>query len=330
MAGRKRSELSGTGAQAELARRLRAARDGSGLTLRQLAAKSGYSQAALSSAESGRRTPSWEVTAAFAQSCGSDPATWRQLWEMASRPAPTGGHAGSGAGTHPTARGTTEPPSRALPADDSTPAPAPSLHPSNTPQDTRTDRPRPADTAPQTADSARPRPRAGLAAAVTAALLAGAGVGAWALADRAHPAQTVAATTSTPALANPARDGTDPYDDRCKADEKQLDWQPVSYPDGRPFGTLILMYSLVCQAAWGYLNGPNTTAWTTHIIARRVPGGAAAPSQFNGNAPYGSWGNVLSTRTGCVYIEAYITDNHGEGPHARTACIQLPPLPTRG
>ena len=88
MAGRKRNDLSGTGAQGDLARRLRVLRDESGLTFRQLAAKSGYSQATLSSAEAGRRPPSWEVTEAFVQSCGDDPRQWRQLWELATtRPA---------------------------------------------------------------------------------------------------------------------------------------------------------------------------------------------------------------------------------------------------
>jgi transcriptional regulator with XRE-family HTH domain len=83
LAGRKRKELSGTGAPAELARRLRAQRDEQDMTLRQLAAKSGYSQASLSGAESGKRVPTWELTAAFVQSCGCDPAAWRQLWETA-------------------------------------------------------------------------------------------------------------------------------------------------------------------------------------------------------------------------------------------------------
>lgn len=53
------------------------------MTLRELAARSGYSLASLSNAESGRRVPSWEVLATFVQSCGHDPAQWRQLWEVA-------------------------------------------------------------------------------------------------------------------------------------------------------------------------------------------------------------------------------------------------------
>jgi transcriptional regulator with XRE-family HTH domain len=287
MAGRKRNELSGTGIQAELARRLRELRDQSGLTMRQVAAKSGYSQATLSTAESGRRTPTWEVTEAFAQSCGADAREWRQLWEMAARSAPS------------------EPDARAADIE-AAPHPGDTASPAPAAQDDIVD----------TGDANLRRPRRRRIAILLAAGLSvtAAGVGGWALATGQSPAPS----------ASVARDGTDPYADHCKADEKQLDWQPVSYKDGRPFGTLMLMYSLSCQAAWGYLNGPNTTAWTTHIIAHRIPGSAIAASDFNGNAPYGSWGNVLSTRSGCVYIEAYVVDAHGEGSHARTACIQAP------
>jgi len=80
MAGRKRSVLVATGAHGELAEALRRLRDQRGMTLRQVAARSGYSLATLSMAESGRRFPSWEVLAAFVQSCGADPGEWRPLW----------------------------------------------------------------------------------------------------------------------------------------------------------------------------------------------------------------------------------------------------------
>jgi DNA-binding XRE family transcriptional regulator len=83
MAGRQREPITTAGPHAELARRLRDLRDRSGLTLRQLAERSGYSRAALSAAEAGRHLPSWELVAAFAQSCRADAHLWRQLWEMA-------------------------------------------------------------------------------------------------------------------------------------------------------------------------------------------------------------------------------------------------------
>src|SRR5579859_7871499 len=85
MAGRKRSALVATGARGELAQALRQLRDERGMTLRQVAARSGYSAAALSMAESGRRLPSWEALTAFVESCGADPAQWRPLWQSAAR-----------------------------------------------------------------------------------------------------------------------------------------------------------------------------------------------------------------------------------------------------
>jgi hypothetical protein len=136
-------------------------------------------------------------------------------------------------------------------------------------------------------------------------------------------------STSPPAAATmgaAAKDDTDPYDDHCKADDKQLDWQPVSYADGSVYGTLILMFSPSCDGAWGYLSGPNSSQWTSHILTHRDPGGKTLAFAYSGNAPAGSWGNILSTRDGCVYVEAYVTDRHGDGPHAKTACLQ-PKLP---
>lgn len=63
-----------------LAGALRGLRERRGLTLRQLAARAGYSASALSMAETGRRPATWALTEAFVQACGEDPARWRDLW----------------------------------------------------------------------------------------------------------------------------------------------------------------------------------------------------------------------------------------------------------
>lgn len=316
MAGRKRAEVAATGLSAELALRLRALRDESGLTLRQLAAKSGFSPSALSLAESGRAVPSWDVVAAFVQACGEDPARWRQLWEIAQE------H-----GARPVAD-----PDAATDRDTAA-APQPG---GDEVVGTAQARPEQPDATSQATDGPlAPAPRgsrrrAAILAAGAVAVAAAVGVSLLVTQTSSggtgkQPATAPRSLVAAPLVA-PAKDGTDPYDDRCKADEKQLDWQPVFRPDHSTFGAILLMYSPACQAAWGYLNGPNTTAWTTHIIAYRVPGNATAPSQFDGDAAYGSWGNVLSTRTGCVYIEAYVVGSPGEGARAKTACIQpVPP-----
>src|SRR6266496_967159 len=51
---------------------------------RELAAKTGYSVAALSNAAGGRSLPSLPVTLAFVRACGDDPAAWERRWRQAS------------------------------------------------------------------------------------------------------------------------------------------------------------------------------------------------------------------------------------------------------
>ncbi|MFF0298525.1 helix-turn-helix domain-containing protein [Kitasatospora sp. NPDC004614] len=81
---RRQAPLEGNGAAARFAERLREVRRESGLTLRQLAAISGYSHSTLSLAENGRRLPSWDVVAAFVQACGrKDIDRWRGWWDAA-------------------------------------------------------------------------------------------------------------------------------------------------------------------------------------------------------------------------------------------------------
>jgi DNA-binding SARP family transcriptional activator len=119
-----------------------------------------------------------------------------------------------------------------------------------------------------------------------------------------------------------ARDNTDPYADGCTGDRKAVDWEQVYWPGGRRlFGTLVMYYSAACQAGWGYLYGPNSAAWTIHIITNRPSDHATMPWQFSGKAKPGSWGNVLSTRPGCVYIEAFVSSKAGTGPWAITPCF---------
>ncbi len=276
MPGRRRSPLAGSGFQAQLAQRLRDVRDASGLTLRQLAAKSGYSQSALSQAESARAVPSWELVATFVQTCGEDPANLRSLWELA--------HAA------PLSAARSEPRQTAAEGD-----------------------------AMPAAEPTRRRWRRRVLVATAAGLIAASSSIAWLIAD----SRTTSLGTTTPlARVTAARDGTDPQVDHCTADAEQLNSRPVYRKGGSLFGSIVLIYSASCQAAWGRLDAPNSSAWTVHIIAHRIPGPGIAAWQFSGNVGFGSWGNVLSTRHGCVYAEAYVVDKSGEGPHARTSCVQ--------
>ncbi|MBM9509235.1 helix-turn-helix domain-containing protein [Actinacidiphila acididurans] len=295
--------MTGQGPVTELARALRELRDTSGMTLRELAQRSGYSQAALSTAEAGRTVPSWDLISAFVQTCGQDPVLWRARWEWARM----GPKRGPSAAATPAG---TETVSEFEPAGGGEPPAA----------EGRTTGGRPW------------RGRAPLVAAVAggACGLALVAFVAWPSSSGVHRATAGRPSATVPVPSRtPAADGTDPYDDSCKADEKQLDWQPVAWPDGKTYGTLILMYSPTCRAAWGYLQGPESARWRTHVDAHRDPDRALAPSSYSGNQKLpGSWGNVLSTRTGCVYVTAHVDRDTRTGPTARTACIQpQPPAP---
>ncbi|MGW7645491.1 helix-turn-helix domain-containing protein [Streptomyces bobili] len=76
---------------AELARELRSLRRSTGLTFKDLAGRSHYSAAALSTAASGRTVPKWEVVESFIRGCGvtGDLTTWKRLHQNAQARAKT-------------------------------------------------------------------------------------------------------------------------------------------------------------------------------------------------------------------------------------------------
>ena len=80
----RREALLPAGPLGEFAKALRDLRAGApgAPTYRELAERARYSRTALSDAASGRRLPSWDVTAAFVTACGADPQEWRPRWEQ--------------------------------------------------------------------------------------------------------------------------------------------------------------------------------------------------------------------------------------------------------
>jgi helix-turn-helix protein len=101
--GRRQQPLAGEGPLVEFATALRRLRAESGLTLRQLGKRSGYSPSTLSNAEGTQRCPSWLVVEAFVQSCGGDPLDWRPRWEALTKAAahvPGAAPAAAGAAGH--------------------------------------------------------------------------------------------------------------------------------------------------------------------------------------------------------------------------------------
>jgi transcriptional regulator with XRE-family HTH domain len=82
--GRRQVPLDGQGQVVRFAAKLRQARESAGLTLRKLAEGSGYSASTLSTAENGKKLPSWDVVEAFVRTCGeTDIPRWRGWWEAA-------------------------------------------------------------------------------------------------------------------------------------------------------------------------------------------------------------------------------------------------------
>ncbi|MEU6681509.1 helix-turn-helix transcriptional regulator [Streptomyces sp. NPDC046925] len=91
---------------AELARELRALRQSSRLTYKQLASQSHYSAAALSTAASGTTVPKWELVEAYVRGCGftGGLTSWRRLYQNAQARAKAEAAAGASTVAPPEAR----------------------------------------------------------------------------------------------------------------------------------------------------------------------------------------------------------------------------------
>ncbi|AEW92471.1 MULTISPECIES: protein kinase domain-containing protein [Streptomycetaceae] len=139
-----------------------------------------------------------------------------------------------------------------------------------------------------------------------------------------HDTGTPPATSRSAApVPKPARDGQDPYTGaHCGPDQQEADRRAMTWPDGSPYGYLVLFHSPGCAASWGYVYGPNSHKWSVHITAHRQGDGATAPSAFSGDLRPNSWGNVLSTRTGCVWIEGWVSEEKAQSRHTVTDCVQ--------
>lgn len=266
-------------------------RDAGEPTYRSMGRAAGMSPSVLSQAAKGNRLPTLQATLAFVRACGVDGTAelrWRERWERVREEM------------------VREPVGR--PAPEADPSEQPSAAPvsSRPPEDLRTEE---AGTTPR---RLRLRPRPVALAAGAALLLINAG---WAASS------TLAAFSSTrpPArtgAGHPVEDGQDPYVEGCGHDQRPMERQPIYRADGTSYGWIVLFVSPSCSAAWGYVLGPNSPRWRVHISAHRLDDGTEAPSSFRGQARPNSWGNVLSTRTGCVRAEAWVDD----GPRAITSC----------
>jgi hypothetical protein len=259
---------------------------------RSMAAQAHCAASTLSTAAAGRRVPTWETTRAFIRVCGGDEAEWRSRWEAVA------GEVSQRVSPPDPSRASP----RAVPFDQPPGRQDADQQPGSGPGSTR---------------RVWPRATAGiavltLAAAVIAAAATRSG-------SAPHPSSTPRPETSFT-----ARDGQDPYVAGCGPDKQILEERPMVWPNGRPYGTLALFYSERCHAIWGFVYGPNSTQWDVHIAAHRHSDGATAASDFQGQQLPNSWGNVLTTVTGCVYVTGYLTERsiRSHLAQAQTGCWQ--------
>ena len=277
------------------ASQLRKLRHEAGLpTYRTMAARTGYSAAALSRAAAGERFPTLEATQAFVRACGGDAPQWRLRWQQArdaAKSAPLeealSREAGNSGGSEP-----------ALPR----------------PQHGWLD---------SLAAGLRHRRRLAVMAVGLAGVLILLGLAVQAV---FRPAQVaLSADPSAGYTALHPRDGADPYVSRCAVDQERIEQRtwPILWPSRRIYGYLILYHSGDCHASWGYVYGPNSPKWTVVIITRRLGEDPASTiASFRGEAPPDSWGTLLSDSSGCVRAEAYVITASARGPTAVTGCWQ--------
>ncbi|WP_331742992.1 helix-turn-helix domain-containing protein (plasmid) [Streptomyces sp. NBC_01136] len=117
-------------------------------------------------------------------------------------------------------------------------------------------------------------------------------------------------------------DGDDPRARGCDLDAAVRQTVPLVLPGGAAFGRLRLRHSNRCAASWGSALYGNPRMYTVYIQIDRPSDGAEVRSEWGNNTPPGSYGDMLSTGTGCVTVEAWVRTDHGTGPHAKTSCMR--------
>ena len=270
-----------------------------------MAGRAYFSSSTLAEAVQRQRLPSQQVVEAFAGACDADPAEWVAKWRTASAQLAGGDRYGPSAGSFTavapvTASGATDATDSAL-ARTSMEHPPLALSRADTGLVPSADIPAP-----------RRRWRSWLAGTVAAFLVVVTAI--WLL---AYPGNgTTRGMTSS---VQPIADGQDPYVHGCGRDQQPMERQPIYWADGKLYGWVVLYVSVSCSAAWGYVLGPNSPQWRVNIMAHRLDDNAEAPSSFRGHARPNSWGNALSTRTGCVRAEAWVSN----GPRAITSCWRM-------
>jgi transcriptional regulator with XRE-family HTH domain len=127
---------------------------------------------------------------------------------------------------------------------------------------------------------------------------------------------------AAPANAPENMDGDDPRARDCVADAMVRQEVPLLLPGGAVFGSLRLRHSARCGTSWGSAHYSNPNMYTITIVAHRPRDAAAVRSEWSNNTPPGSYGDMLSTAPGCVWVEAWTSTPQGTSGTARTGCLR--------
>jgi Protein of unknown function (DUF2690) len=118
-------------------------------------------------------------------------------------------------------------------------------------------------------------------------------------------------------------DGDDPRARDCYFDATVLQSVTFYLPRTRTqFGTLRLRHSKRCGTDWASAYYSNPHLYTVTLVAHRPADGAQVQSSWSNYTPPGSYGDMLSTRLGCVWVEVTVTTPAGTSQPVRTSCMR--------
>jgi hypothetical protein len=303
--GRPEKSLDPTaGSVQQFAAELREVRELAGRpTYRQLAAQAHYSSTVLSRAAAGKDLPSLAVTLAFVEACGGDCEAWTGRWQAAR-------DACAAAGT-----------ADAASLDASEPGCEEIASPPVPPVGRARRR-----HVPRWAHGRR-----AIVAAVAAVSLAAAGVTYWSVSGQPGPGLDPTWRWNTQNVGSPAggdappepMDGDDPRARDCSFDATVLQTVPFYLPGTRArFGTLRLRHSKRCGADWASAYYANPHLYTVTLFAHRPADGAEVQSSWSNYTPPGSYGDMLSTASGCVWVAVTVITPAGTSRPVRTSCLR--------
>jgi hypothetical protein len=275
---------------------------------RQLAASAHYSATVLSRAAGGSELASLPVTLAFVEACGGDRQEWTHWWTEARDERDATRAAGDAAADRPALNG--------QPLPQAVPPPAPARGRGDWIGWVR----------------GRTLRQVILIAAVLIVTASGSvvgldgGTGPGKQGPGLAPGWTTARQNGgdlVEPISPGSMDGDDPRARGCDADATVLQAIPIYLPGGTVrFGTLRLRHSDHCGTDWASAYYSNRDLYTITLISLRPADGAETRFSWSNNTPPGSYGNMLSTALGCVWVQATVTTPLGTSKPVRTKCLR--------